>query len=278
MKWSACQHHLASVHFAAQPHEWQDLCKQHGQNLPSLQVTIISASGDKLELQDICSVSDLKLSIAKHWKVPLDNQKLVICGCVLDDADSLLDFISDDQGEQQLIISLVTSLTEPCESASILSLESQESHCAVWASVDRPPGSYEHFLHSQSSDSSLHQHEYVESLDLGHSLEPLEEGALLQYDTESLEELRPGRRPSKRMRIVCSKIVQDVMEAYSNDPVRLCQAASFFSARSTYIKGLCKKYDLPTRCEPMAHDEQLSIPQHILDLWMGFANRTVNYQ
>eukprot|EP00930_Biecheleria_cincta_P083251 TRINITY_DN72860_c0_g1_i1.p1 TRINITY_DN72860_c0_g1~~TRINITY_DN72860_c0_g1_i1.p1 ORF type:complete len:317 (+),score=41.87 TRINITY_DN72860_c0_g1_i1:105-1055(+) len=281
MKWSACQHHLASVHLAAQPHEWQESCKQHGQNLPSLQVTIISASGDKFELQEICAVSDLKLSIAKHWQIPTDNQQLVICGCVLGDADSLLDFVSDDQGEQQLIISLVTSPAEPCESASMPSLESPESHCAVGASPDRPPGLFLQLLHSQSLDSNdPDQHEHVESLDLDDSLESVGAGEdfpgiVQQSGLKILDDLRPGRRPSKKMRLVCSKIVQDVMETYSNDPVRLCRAASFFSARSSYIKGLCKKHDLPLSCETVEQDEVLWIPKHILDLWVGFSHRNM---
>jgi len=277
MKWSACQHHLASVHFAAQPHTWKESCKLHGQKLASLRVTVVNAAGKALELQEACSVPDLKLAINKHWHIPADSQMLAISGCVLGEADSLMDFVSAEQNDPKLIVSLVTSSAEHSESAietaPVVNQQWQES-ATFGGDSERYPGSdalgesHEHF----SSDGSLVQLEQVdESVDVVVAMELLEEGTLLQDAMEPSEEVRPRRRPSKRMRLVCSNIMQKIMETYSNDPERLCQAASFFSARSNYLAGLCRKYQLPTSCEPLP-DEQFQMPKLILDLWRGFAH------
>jgi len=110
MKWSACQHHLASLHGAARPQDFQESSKSQGQALPVLRVTVISASGDELELCGVCTVAEVKLSIMKQWHISPDCQTLVTGDSLLrrqcHDGDSLFRYVSGAQ-DTQLVMNLI---------------------------------------------------------------------------------------------------------------------------------------------------------------------------
>eukprot|EP00930_Biecheleria_cincta_P050095 TRINITY_DN3527_c0_g1_i1.p1 TRINITY_DN3527_c0_g1~~TRINITY_DN3527_c0_g1_i1.p1 ORF type:complete len:391 (-),score=36.91 TRINITY_DN3527_c0_g1_i1:246-1418(-) len=111
MKWSACQLHLASVHSVAKPHDLKEACKKHGQTLPTLRVTIVDASGDELELQDVRSMAEVKLSIVTHWQISLERKRLAIRSQLCHDGDSLLGYVCGES-DSCLVINLLDLPTD----------------------------------------------------------------------------------------------------------------------------------------------------------------------
>lgn len=306
MKWSACQHHLSSVHGAAYSHDFQESCKSHGQTLQSLRVTVTSASGDELAIQDACTVAEVKLFIMKHWQISLDRQTLITGGRQCNDGDSLFGYVSGGR-DAHLVMSLVASpakyfqnaLQIPPPMGSQTSASSQgHGMLSDTFPCDFAPGVLtENSLHWQPPDIRLTEREECELLGLdvaefiGRQSDPsslapnlpvtspgdspwqmgdlamtLPESALLgPGDIEGNK--RTQRRPSKKIRIICNKIVEAIMEAYANDPVGLRLAASIFCTQSSYIRGLCCKYRIPICLNPSEEIGNFQLPQHILDLW-----------
>eukprot|EP00930_Biecheleria_cincta_P050097 TRINITY_DN3527_c0_g3_i1.p1 TRINITY_DN3527_c0_g3~~TRINITY_DN3527_c0_g3_i1.p1 ORF type:complete len:332 (-),score=43.30 TRINITY_DN3527_c0_g3_i1:166-1161(-) len=312
MKWSACQHHLASVHGAAHSQDFQEFCKSRGQALPALRVTVISASGDELELHDVCTVAEVKLSIMKHWHISPDCQTLVTGDSLFrrqcHDGDSLFRYVSGAQ-DTRLVMNLIASPAAYFQDAGHIPpppppMRSQTPAGSQGICSDNIPSAFVagvldgHSLHWQPPEIRLTEREECELLGLDvaefigrqsdpssfaappptihqgdrewHTADDLamnapESALLSQRDVEGNK--RTQRRPSKKIRIICNKIVEAIMEAYANDPVRLRLAASVFCSQSSYIRGLCCKYRIPISHDPAEEIIDFQLPQHILDLW-----------
>lgn len=311
MEWSACQYHLSSVHGAAYSHDFQESCISHGQTLRSLRVTVASASGDELEIQDACTVAEVKLFIMKHWQIALERQTLIIGGRQCNDGDSLLDYVSGG-GDAHLVMNLVASparyfeealqIPPPMQSQTPASSQGHGTYSDTLRHEFAPGVLHEHSLqacslHWQPPDFRLTEREECELLGLdvaefiGRQSDPsslapllpvsssgesswqmgglamdLPESALMsQGDVEGNK--RTQRRPSKKIRIICNKIVEAIMEAYANDPARLRLAASIFCSQSSYIRGLCCKYRIPISTDLAEEITNFQLPQHIIDLW-----------
>lgn len=299
MKWSACQHHLASVHGEAQPQDLQELCKTHGQALPSYRVTVISASGEELKLQDVTSVGEVKVCIMKHWRISLERQTLVTSGRQCHDGGSLSNFVASEP-ESPLVMNLITSPIEfrqdvvgvlphmPIQTPNIRPDDKMSSHSLPSALASRE--SDDRYFHSQPPEVCLTDREGDELLSLDEA-ELIGNSSYLSSASASppvmcqgkiecgeddfamtpsefapwcqngVDRVRAHRRPCQKLRGRINKMVEKIVEEYADDPSRLRSLASILSSRSGYITGLFVKHGLvPAR----ARTEEV-IPPEILE-------------
>lgn len=308
MTWSACRHHLASLHGVVQPDALQESCKIEGQSLPSLRATVISAAGDELEL-DVCSVAEAKLSIMKTWHIALDCQTLFIGGRQCHDGESLFGYVSGGQ-DARLVINLITLPAKPVQD-EVQTAPPVLSQTPRVISDNLPSAFaagelHEHTLPWQPQEIRLTEWEEGELLGLDvakiigchsdpSSLEAIlpvmpqpkcswqtadlarntsECAAFSEEETEGKR--RANRRPSKKKRRLCNKIVEAIVETYANDPERLCMAASFFAAQCAYVRALFdKKGGIPISDYSTTETTNVQIPDHIMDLWDCLGNHAV---
>lgn len=75
----------------------------------------------------------------------------------------------------------------------------------------------------------------------------------------------PGRRPCKKKRRNCVKIIEYLLCAYQKDEDTMSKIASKLASESTYMRCLCLKHMIPVL--PEEDIEDVVVPQHIQDLW-----------
>eukprot|EP00930_Biecheleria_cincta_P047409 TRINITY_DN3285_c0_g2_i1.p1 TRINITY_DN3285_c0_g2~~TRINITY_DN3285_c0_g2_i1.p1 ORF type:complete len:215 (+),score=27.95 TRINITY_DN3285_c0_g2_i1:123-767(+) len=78
------------------------------------------------------------------------------------------------------------------------------------------------------------------------------------------------RRPTKRTRLLCTRIVEHVIKFYSHDKVMMARVASALASQSSYMRGLCLKHRIPMT-EPEAevdnHVFYQNVPCVIQNWW-----------
>eukprot|EP00930_Biecheleria_cincta_P019340 TRINITY_DN14787_c1_g1_i1.p1 TRINITY_DN14787_c1_g1~~TRINITY_DN14787_c1_g1_i1.p1 ORF type:complete len:211 (+),score=42.54 TRINITY_DN14787_c1_g1_i1:93-725(+) len=73
-----------------------------------------------------------------------------------------------------------------------------------------------------------------------------------------------GRRPAKKTRRLCSKIIDSLFACYQDDEVTLSKVAWSLAAQHGYIRGLCLKYKIPQVWQGAA---DVQMPTEIQSLW-----------
>eukprot|EP00930_Biecheleria_cincta_P007518 TRINITY_DN108744_c0_g1_i1.p1 TRINITY_DN108744_c0_g1~~TRINITY_DN108744_c0_g1_i1.p1 ORF type:complete len:236 (+),score=46.82 TRINITY_DN108744_c0_g1_i1:73-780(+) len=80
-------------------------------------------------------------------------------------------------------------------------------------------------------------------------------------------------RPSKRIRQLCSQLVQALVDFYKDDEAMLCQVGWKLASQAAYLKGLCLKHGLPVLQGPWPQQEaqqdilSRGLPPQIQRLW-----------
>lgn len=83
-----------------------------------------------------------------------------------------------------------------------------------------------------------------------------------------------GRRPSKKVRRVCSQIIECLLFAYQNDEVTLSNIAWSLASKHSYMRGLCLKHEIPWLGQDAAHAHICEMPQQIKTLWTQVCSGT----
>eukprot|EP00930_Biecheleria_cincta_P041735 TRINITY_DN28661_c0_g2_i1.p1 TRINITY_DN28661_c0_g2~~TRINITY_DN28661_c0_g2_i1.p1 ORF type:complete len:225 (-),score=27.80 TRINITY_DN28661_c0_g2_i1:268-942(-) len=91
------------------------------------------------------------------------------------------------------------------------------------------------------------------------------EESVTAIDAEEHMHKQPGRRPCKKYRLICQRIMEYLLALDDHDKDLMCCIASKLAAESSYMRGLCFKHKIPMQAERDLL--KFKVPKRVRFLW-----------